>query len=181
MKKIFDLIWFRWSVIASHLKGRTDIDVKNYWNTKLKKKLLLGPNPSPNNNKESNNNSFNITTNHTMHLSSTTPSPSFVPKVDNYYGIVSDFPNVNYQQTQAPQEPVADPIQASLPRLMEVRSTIAISPISQEVSSLSPWVENRSGLWYGNGEGHEDDGFLMGLVGRSFSFSSYDLLNDFGV
>ncbi|KAK4388778.1 Transcription factor RAX2 [Sesamum angolense] len=29
-----------WSVIASHLPGRTDNDVKNYWNTKLKKKLM---------------------------------------------------------------------------------------------------------------------------------------------
>ncbi|VFQ73565.1 unnamed protein product [Cuscuta campestris] len=29
----------RWSLIARHLPGRTDNDVKNYWNTKLKKKL----------------------------------------------------------------------------------------------------------------------------------------------
>ncbi|KAI3705478.1 hypothetical protein L1987_75716 [Smallanthus sonchifolius] len=30
----------RWSIIAGQLPGRTDNDVKNYWNTKLKKKLL---------------------------------------------------------------------------------------------------------------------------------------------
>ncbi|KAI3452356.1 hypothetical protein Pfo_009021 [Paulownia fortunei] len=29
----------RWSLIAQRLPGRTDNDVKNYWNTKLKKKL----------------------------------------------------------------------------------------------------------------------------------------------
>ena len=30
----------RWSIIAAQLSGRTDNDIKNYWNTKLKKKLL---------------------------------------------------------------------------------------------------------------------------------------------
>lgn len=29
----------RWSIIAQQLRGRTDNDVKSYWNTKLKKKL----------------------------------------------------------------------------------------------------------------------------------------------
>ncbi|XP_031253125.1 transcription factor MYB35-like [Pistacia vera] len=29
----------RWSVIAQQLPGRTDNDVKNYWNTKVRKKL----------------------------------------------------------------------------------------------------------------------------------------------
>ncbi|XP_027359376.1 transcription factor MYB35 [Abrus precatorius] len=30
----------RWSLIAKRLPGRTDNDVKNYWNTKLRKKLM---------------------------------------------------------------------------------------------------------------------------------------------
>ncbi|KAI4380883.1 hypothetical protein MLD38_007022 [Melastoma candidum] len=37
---LYNEIGSRWSVIASQLPGRTDNDVKNYWNTKLKKKLL---------------------------------------------------------------------------------------------------------------------------------------------
>ncbi|XP_059646829.1 transcription factor RAX2 [Cornus florida] len=42
---LFASIGSRWSIIAAQLPGRTDNDIKNYWNTKLKKKLL-GMTPS---------------------------------------------------------------------------------------------------------------------------------------
>ncbi|CAN6482166.1 unnamed protein product [Victoria cruziana] len=38
--RLYTSIGSRWSIIASQLPGRTDNDIKNYWNTKLKKKLL---------------------------------------------------------------------------------------------------------------------------------------------
>uniref|UniRef100_A0ACD5ZZU7 Uncharacterized protein n=1 Tax=Avena sativa TaxID=4498 RepID=A0ACD5ZZU7_AVESA len=40
--KLYISIASRWSIIATRLPGRTDNDVKNYWNTELKKRLLGG-------------------------------------------------------------------------------------------------------------------------------------------
>ncbi|KAJ3706276.1 hypothetical protein LUZ61_009981 [Rhynchospora tenuis] len=49
---LYATIGSRWSIIASQLPGRTDNDIKNYWNTKLKKKLLGS---TPNLNKRNHN------------------------------------------------------------------------------------------------------------------------------
>ncbi|KAL2348287.1 hypothetical protein Fmac_002287 [Flemingia macrophylla] len=38
--RLYVSIGSRWSIIAAQLPGRTDNDIKNYWNTRLKKKLL---------------------------------------------------------------------------------------------------------------------------------------------
>ncbi|OEL30742.1 Transcription factor MYB36 [Dichanthelium oligosanthes] len=40
IRSLYSSIGSRWSIIASKLPGRTDNDVKNYWNTKLKKKAM---------------------------------------------------------------------------------------------------------------------------------------------
>ncbi|KAF5817573.1 putative transcription factor MYB-HB-like family [Helianthus annuus] len=37
---LYASIGSRWSLIAAQLPGRTDNDIENYWNTKLKKKIL---------------------------------------------------------------------------------------------------------------------------------------------
>lgn len=38
--KNFEILYYRWSTIAARLPGRTDNEIKNYWNTNIRKKLL---------------------------------------------------------------------------------------------------------------------------------------------
>lgn len=42
----------RWSLIAGRLPGRTDNEVKNYWNTHLNKKSVLGKRKTSDSNKQ---------------------------------------------------------------------------------------------------------------------------------
>ncbi|MED6220609.1 hypothetical protein PIB30_046371 [Stylosanthes scabra] len=64
----------RWSIIAAQLPGRTDNDIKNYWNTKLKKKLISGFLP---------NNASSV---HQRKQQPQPPFPSSSMYMDQYYG-----------------------------------------------------------------------------------------------
>nr|XP_043629640.1 transcription factor RAX2-like [Erigeron canadensis] len=100
ISSLYANIGSRWSVIASHLEGRTDNDVKNHWNTKLKKKLMASHNST-------------ITTTTTSSVTSINPmqfgsTPTFLPKqevvdhiphiVNNNNHIVDYYMTTDYQQ-----------------------------------------------------------------------------------
>ncbi|XP_047327762.1 MYB-like transcription factor 4 [Impatiens glandulifera] len=48
--KLHALLGNRWSLIAGRLPGRTDNEIKNYWNSHLKNKLVVNGNIDPNKN-----------------------------------------------------------------------------------------------------------------------------------
>ncbi|KAL3623351.1 hypothetical protein CASFOL_032167 [Castilleja foliolosa] len=90
---LFASIGSRWSIIAAQLPGRTDNDIKNYWNTKLKKKLMT-------------NNIFMppISTQyqlrpHQATMYPTPPNNSFHPSISSpyEYDITNSVPIKNYQ------------------------------------------------------------------------------------
>ncbi|XP_077210966.1 transcription factor MYB87-like [Tasmannia lanceolata] len=165
---LYSKLGSRWSVIASQLPGRTDNDVKNYWNTKLKKKLLP-PNADSKNN-------------YHIQLSSS-PSPASIEqsKSSVYDFSVSlnqesnIFPTIEmgFQNNSHSQRFLSEPISFPPPKVIEI-SDFSPSENSYSVSSSVP-MENNYISWAGNGGG-EFEGFLM-----DFSYgSSCDLLNGYG-
>ncbi|GAB4833594.1 hypothetical protein Ancab_031839 [Ancistrocladus abbreviatus] len=75
---LFISIGSRWSIIAAQLPGRTDNDIKNYWNTKLKKKFM-GMGHHPHQKKQTQTHQPSITVHHHHHHPTALNTPSSSP------------------------------------------------------------------------------------------------------
>ncbi|XP_010924471.1 transcription factor RAX1-like [Elaeis guineensis] len=135
---LYNKIGSRWSVIASQLPGRTDNDVKNYWNTKLKKKMMAS----------------NVTS------TSTPPSqPSVLPAIKTEdHGSGADSSKslgTDYGFTYDSQKLYTEITQFSMMGLMEqpdFSGSAIISPPPEDISiaSSSITVDSNSGNGYIN-------------------------------
>ncbi|KAG8487663.1 hypothetical protein CXB51_018124 [Gossypium anomalum] len=165
----------KWSLIASQLPGRTDNDVKNYWNTKLKKKLLAGKSSFnvDNNGGLLNANNNNIPTQPLPYnLDYSTTSLPILSDVSYGFSVSNSSTSQNMGLDPVMQFSTPDTItnlSQSGPNLDNSHNNIVVVSSSQEGSALSDST--------GNGYG-EDTGSIILMDDQQFSYEfPYEFVN----
>ena len=154
---------FRWSLIAAQLPGRTDNDVKNHWNTKLKKKFL-----AENTVATSYNNGTLSNTSSSHQFSCFATQPQVEASLLNQKQNSAWFDPYNTFDLE--QTPISVPL--PMPQELEAFDTGGSSysaPPSKEVSmpvlnAASLAQQNKHTEWFGYDYAGEDDPNLLEFV-----------------
>ncbi|CAJ2636599.1 unnamed protein product [Trifolium pratense] len=168
---LYSTIGSRWSLIAAQLPGRTDNDVKNHWNTKLKKRFLA-QNSSTSNNIYTFSNTTSTATTSSDHFSSTL---TFQPQVEQTFVFdpkqnttcfdsynVLDLDQTTINNINLPMKMESEPFYTGN-ILSSSCSTTRSTPTTKEISS-APFLEeqkNNHNQWFGY---DHDDAFLHEFV-----------------
>lgn len=163
----------RWSIIASHMPGRTDNDVKNYWNTKLKKRFLP-PKQC-------------LTANDCKNPNASSLTLPCVPKVETHDdqfqtqtpATLQMLSDVNSGLNAYNPSSSLNPTPLCNSKLMDLSQFGATSvSLSQDGSSVSDSCSiatvDKCGLLHGNGFINEDAGISMDF---GFGGLPYDIVN----
>ncbi|PSS01241.1 Transcription factor like [Actinidia chinensis var. chinensis] len=164
----------RWSVIASHLQGRTDNDVKNHWNTKLKKKLMTAQ--SSNNISSPKVDTIGSTT--SMHMvppteARGTPCFSSLP----HYGLNTNTQTLIHDPTHYPLPQLNEVCEFGASHVKKIYGTQSSSQDFTRVSGFSSLATDNNYVPWTGGE----LGFSMEFGSSSAIWGQGTISGEFGV
>ncbi|XP_055834628.1 transcription factor MYB36-like [Solanum dulcamara] len=145
----------RWSIIAAQLPERTDNDIKNYWNTKLKKKLMGLIIPNNNNNPNNYQNKSLYFPSITTSLQAQQPQiisglskdsfydtpnqqSNFSAQENLYYNMMTNFPNLGATNHQYSYNNFQ-----SYPQLLKDNNLISQMSFGKEIKNMGDYLQGQ--------------------------------------
>ncbi|XP_078168615.1 transcription repressor MYB6-like [Carex rostrata] len=161
---LYNQIGSKWSVIASKMPGRTDNDIKNYWNTKLKKKYMTQKLSS-------------ITQVHQTQMVTSQPPPAFYVGMNPEELVNTDFALYQEEQKAHIHEQIAPKCMISATETAD-NLMGSVSDEASSAASSSVTLENYSCMnWSRTGDWQSDEFFLSDQLEFDAAYGDNYLLN----